>query len=225
MKPAEALADIRSFIGDLKLDGTSIDPDDKTARTLYRRFHSLLIWHHLGTRPEFTEQTRTYLHECVADASAAYFLTGIGLYKASRASLRSSIENVFRVIVSEAGDKLSDYDTVPSLVERAKKISKSTNQNVRIGNLYAIYGKLCLTVHSVSPEYMSLKVPFEALVQISAKESAANFSMLDSSFKLMNDALFIELAHYLHLIDFRNADLLRDAIEAVVKGEAAALRA
>lgn len=223
MKPAEALADIRAFIEKLQLDGASIDPDSKAARTLYRRFHGLLIWHHLGGRAEFDEQTRTYLHECVADASAAYFLTVVGLYKAARASLRSSIENVYRVVVAEAGEDLAEFDSVPSLLEKAKEVSKTLNQNVRIGTLYGLYGELCLTVHSASPEYMSLKVPFEALVERSQSDADGNFVMLDSAFKTMNDLLFIELAHYLHLIDYKNADLLRDAIEAVVKGEAAAL--
>ncbi len=70
---------------------------------------------------------------------------------------------------------------------------------------------------------MSLKVPFEALVTRSQSDADANFSMIESAFKVMNDLLFIELAHYLNLIDYKNADLLRDAVEAVVKGEAAAL--
>jgi hypothetical protein len=223
VRPADALADIRDFIEKLRLDGASIDPGSKVARTLYRRFHGLLIWHHLGSRDEIDEQTRTYLHECVADASAAYFLTIIGLYKAGRASLRSSIENVYRVVVAEAREDLSQFDSVPLLLAKAKDVSKTPNQNVRIGDLYGLYGKLCLTVHSVSPEYMSLKVPFEALVTRSQSDADANFSMIESAFKVMNDLLFIELAHYLNLIDYKNADLLRDAVEAVVKGEAAAL--
>lgn len=224
MKPAEALTDIRAFVEKLQLDGASIDPSSKAARTLYRRFHGLLIWHHLGSRDEIDEQTRTYLQECVADASAAYFLTVIGLYKAGRASLRSSIENVYRVVVAESGEDLASLDSVPALLDRSKIVSKTSNQNARIGNLYTIYGELCLTVHSASPEYMSLKVPFEALVKRSQADADGNFAILESTFKLMNDLLYIELAHHLHLIDYRNADRLRDAIEAVVKGEASALR-
>lgn len=223
MKPTEALTGIRAFVERLQLDGASIDPASKTARTLYRRFHGLLIWHHVGSREEFDEQTRIYLQECVADASAAYFLTIIGLYKAARSSLRSSIENSYRVVVCEAGENLSDLDSIPSLLEKAKAVSKTSNQNVRIGHLYGIYGELCLTVHSVSPKYMSLKVPFESLVERSQSDADGNFAILDSVFKLINDLFFIELAHYLKLIDYKNADLLRDVIEAVVKGEAAAL--
>lgn len=225
MKPAEALAHIRSFVEGLQLDGASIDPDSTAARTLYRRFHGLLIWHHLASKDQIEGQTKIYLQECVADASSSYFLTVIGLYKSSRVSLRSSIENVYRVVASEAGEDLAALDSVPSLVDKAKAVSKTPNQKKRIGDLYAIYGDLCQTVHSVSPEYMSLKVPFEALVRRSKVEESRNFGIIESAFKLINDVLFIELAHYLHLIDYKNADLLRDAIEAVVKGEAAALRA
>lgn len=224
MKPGEAISDIKSFIEGLQLQSDGIVSSNKDARTLYRRFHALLIWHHLSDRDEFSDQTRMYAHECVSDASAAYFLTSIGIYKAARISLRSSIENIYRVVISEAGDVVTDYDTVPALLKRAKEVGRTANQKNRLDRLYASYGNLCLTVHSVGQEFMSLRVPFERMMDYDPGAASGNFNTMSEVFREMNDVMFIEMAHHLKLIDFKNADLLRDAVAAAIKGEASAIQ-
>jgi hypothetical protein len=223
MKPAAALKDIKEFIKKTSLDSSTIEPSDKRARSLYRRFHALLIWDYLVDRDDFDAITRLYTRECVSDISTAYFLTSIGVYKAARLSLRSGIENAFRVTIADAGCEIGSIATVPDLVNSAKKVAKTDPQKNRIDILYEIYGRLCLTVHSAEVRYMSLKVPFEKILETSVDSAKENYFELDNTLKRINEALFIALGHHLHLIDFKNADLLRDAVEAVVKGEAAAL--
>lgn len=223
MRPTQALKEIREFIGNLKLDGSYIDPNSKSLRTLYRRFHALLIWDLLVDRDEFDNQTRLYMRECVSDISAAYFLTATGVYKPARLSLRSGIENAFRVLISERGHQVSDFQSVPELVTAAKTCAKTENQRTRAGNLYSQYGHLCLTVHSVDKKYMSLEIPFDKIINHDRFEFDNNIRELDTAIKIINQCLFVSLANHLHILDYRNADLIRDAIEAVIKGEFVAL--
>lgn len=220
MKPGEALADIKDFIDDLRLTSEAAKPNDEFSRALYRKFHAVLTWDLLLDRPNFSDQLRLYAREAVADVSTCYFLTLVGIYKPARLSLRSGIENALRVKIAGSGCDVATITTVPDLVSTAKACAQTEAQSVRLGSLYAIYGELCRTVHSAAIDYMALRVPFERISQFDATEAQSNLNLLADVLKHLNEVFYIDFHQHLKLIEYRNADLIRDAIEAKVKGEA-----
>jgi hypothetical protein len=220
MKPKVALEDIKHFIDNLRLTSEAAKPNDEFSRALYRKFHAVLIWDFFLDRAEFSDQLRLYAREAVADISTCYFLTLVGVYKPARLSLRSGIENALRVKIAGSGHDIATINNVPDLVHAAKACAQTDAQSARLGSLYGMYGELCQTVHSAAIDYMALRVPFERISQFDAAEAQKNLEILGDVLRYINEIFYVDFQKYLYLIEYRNADLIRDAIEAKVKGEA-----
>lgn len=216
--PAKALAEIKIFLADFRLEVSDVDLSSEQARCLYRRFHALLLWDVVVDRDEFSPTIRLYTREHLADLATGYFLTLASCYKASRLCLRGSIENAIRVLTASAGYDILKINTVWELVEACKE--KWAVDSLRLSilsNIYSIYTDLCNTVHSTSIDYMSLRVPFEKLFDYEKAAFLENANIFDSTMRLLGEAFFLEFHDHLNLIDFKNADYIRDSVEKQIK--------
>ncbi len=64
---------------------------------------------------------------------------------------------------------------------------------------------------------MSLKVPFEQILSHNEAEFSTNCAGLDGTLRLIGEILFMEFFSKLGRIDFKNADYIRDSVEADIK--------
>lgn len=222
MAPGKALLEIKEFLAGFTIDVNSPDFSSQNARQLYRRFHAVLLWEIPVDHDEIDATIRLYSRECLADLASSYMLTLMGGYKAARLGLRGAIENAIRVFTAASGQDVLVINSVYDLVESCKSHWATTPLKVQtLTNLYSLYGDLCKTVHSSSVDYMSLRVPFETIMQFDKNEFARNASLIDSTLKSIGEGYFIQFHQLLHKIDFKNADYIRDSIEADIKSQVA----
>jgi hypothetical protein len=217
--PKHELTNIKAFIESLSIDPSAADFSTGDARRIYRRFHALLIWGLVIDAEGEVSTVRLYFKEALSDLSTAYFLSFIGAYKAARLSTRGAIENIVRVLVADSGEDVLALNTIPGLITAAQSswTKDSTYRAGIINNLYIIYGDLCNTVHAVSIDYMSLRIPFERVLEQDKGSFAGNADMLDDLFRLSGEALYLTFHQKLDRVGFRNADLVRDSVSASIK--------
>lgn len=216
--PSTALAEIKSFISSLRLDPSGVDFSSDVARRVYRRFHALLLWELVIDQDSQDPTVRLYCREMLSDLATSYFLNFIGAYKASRLTARGGIENTLRVLTAVRGVNILELNSVPALVSGCKDAWASNVLKVQlIGSMYSLYGELCNTVHSSAIDYMSLRVPFERIVEQDTAQYDDNARLLDSLFHLVGEALFLTFHDLLNLMEFKNADYIRDSVSAEIK--------
>ncbi len=216
--PTEALKAIREFVLSVKFDPTGADFSGPSARQTYRRFHALLLWELAVDRDDVQSDIRLYFREFLSDCATAYYLNFVGFYKAARLCSRGSIENLLRVLVASAGENVLEINTIPDLVNRCRQIWAHTPERLEVVNtIYSIYSELCNTVHSVSIDYMSLRIPFDKVSEQNSTHYAENIGIIDRLFKSAGEALFFNFSSLLHTLHFRNADYIRDSVSAEVK--------
>lgn len=219
MNAGEALKEISNYISELKIKSDQISPNSPLQKKLYKRFHSLLIWNEIITKIGSNEQLKLYITEATSDISTSYFLSYIGIYKAARLCLRSGIENALRVLVSAQNIDVTLLDTIPKLIQASKDSAQSDEQKIRVDKIYEKYGILCQTAHSVSIDYMSLKIPLETVFANEEKTLKSNLEITDACLKIINEIFYTKFHLELNNIDYRNADIVRDSVETKVKKE------
>ena len=224
-KPQVGLGEIKAFIGSFTVPTDHSDFHSQKARGLYRRFHALLLWEIPLDSDRQAPAVRLYLRESLSDTASAYMLNFMGGYKAARLCLRGAIENSIRAITAAAGVDILTITSVYALVDHCRRDWATTPKRLEtLNNLYGIYTELCNTVHSTSVGYMALRVPFEKIFEYEEAIERSNASVMNNTMKLIGDAFYLTFHASLEGLDYRNADYIRDTVEAVVKREATGLQ-
>lgn len=214
------LAEIESFLEDFKASTPIISDKlykDKVKYS-YKQFHALLVWGIVFDHFEEKSNKALYFRECLSDISHAYFLNLCSLYKSSRSSLRSGIENAIRVSLLQREIDIANIVSVFDLFAAAKSAYK-TDQIVHghIVKLNAIYGELCKSVHSSSANYLSLSVPFEQLSDFEEEQFLAENERLREVCAIVNQCAFWWWDSKLAVAGHSNEDMVRDAVPRSVK--------
>lgn len=218
-RPDAALTEISAFIANFRLgDEAKVNLDNKS-KSVYRLFQSLLLWQ-LAFDKEEKLKEQGYFDEFLSDAASSYFLALTSAYKPSAVLLRSAIENLVRSLLAFEGVDVSKIGTVWELFSKAKESFKASKDTVRrIASLHAKYGELCKTTHSVSYDYMSLRIPFDKIFQHDTKKLAEASRGLKEVFNLANEVLYLVNAGALNAIHHRASDAIRDVISPTLKAK------
>lgn len=215
------LAEIEIFLKNFKASNPNISdrPYAAKVKSSYKQFHALLVWGLVSDKFNDGKLKKfLYFKECLSDISHAYFLNLCSLYKSSRSSLRSGIENAIRVVLFEKEIDVTKIGSVFDLFGEAKSAYKTEGvaQNL-ILRLNTIYGELCKSVHSSSTDYLSLSVPFEKLSEFNKKQFLAENERLRDVCSIVNQIAFWLWDSKLGAAGHANEDLVRDAVPRAVK--------
>lgn len=169
----DKIAEINTFIADYRASKV-LDPDaDEALNFCYKHYHAILIWQNsIDNDVSEANEIKLYLNEATADLSSAVLCSLLHLYKPSRMTLRSSIENLMRVVVlldkraalsAKSTYELSVLFNSGNLLTN-KIISNSVQSCLRK------YDKLCKYVHTSTPMHMDHRIPFAELTKPIKKE-------------------------------------------------------
>lgn len=215
------LAEIENFLTDFKPSTPGMRNKSNFAKikSSYKQFHALLVWGLVSERRNIENTDELiYLKECLSDISHAYFLNIISLYKSSRSSLRSGIENAIRIILLEKKINVKEIYSVSELFDEAKSACRQDNvAHGLIIKLIVIYADLCKSVHSADISYLSLSVPFERLSLFDEAQFLAENDRLRDVCSIINQCAFWLWDDKLSLAGHANEDMVRDAVPRAVK--------
>lgn len=214
----QKLKGIASFIEKLKLEAPELKQPAAELKRVYRVFHGLLIEDMIVEASNYRDAAKDYFRESVSDASSAFFLTLIGSYKPARLVLRGACENLLRFMTEAAGKDASSLTTVAALFAEGRALFAGHGLQIGyIGKLETVYDELCKTSHSKHVDYMSLAVPFSALLSHKAELFKMNIDLLGRTFEQILLLAYTELVGRLNAIDHVNADELRGLIPRSLK--------
>lgn len=221
MRKLEAdLREISEFISSPKIQTPNIKNTNLQSciKSSYKQFHALLVWG-LVIREDEKENSELslYFTECLSDISHSYLLNLYSLYKSSRSSLRSGIENAVRVVLLDKKESVTDVSSVYELFALLKKNYSDVHYKDPIYHLHQSYGELCKSVHSAKLNYLSQTIPFDNLSLLDEAEFISNNEMLRKSCSSLNQMLFLTWDTKLKLAGHANEDLVRDALPKGVK--------
>lgn len=165
------------------LQESPVGIDAGAEKVAYRRFHRLLLANHAVQQNSEAESAR-YCKESTADSSQAFLLFFLNLNKASLSSLRSSIENAWRYLLSATGGEPDKIDSVPELVSECRALNLLDGlATSTINRGYILYRELCQAVHSTNEDYLNTDVPFRHLTSLDPVRSALNLRLSDEVFQ------------------------------------------
>ena len=215
------LAEIEGFLKDFKPSTPNFGEKSSLAKIKlsYKQFHALLVWGLVSERKSLNNTAEPlYFKECLSDISHAYFLNLSSLYKSSRSSLRSGIENAIRVALIEKGIDVKNIVSVSDLFSEVKSSYKDDVFAYElIIKLTVIYSDLCKSVHSADVNYLSLSVPFQRLSEFDETQFLAENDRLREVCSIINQCAFWLWSDKLSLAGHSNEDMVRDAIPRAVK--------
>ncbi|RYF22611.1 MAG: hypothetical protein EOO77_03735 [Oxalobacteraceae bacterium] len=198
---------------DIAVDG--VRPKIKSA---YKQFHSILIWRVALDQSDMAEDLRLYVNESTSDISHAFFLNLISLYKSSRSSLRSGIENFVRVILLSNGEDMKALTSVFDLFAAARKLLITEHAALKIfDDLRILYGELCKSVHSAKVDYLAQTVPFDKLSQFDQVQFFGNIEKTREVCALVNQLSFWCWNERLAFVGHENADFVSDSVPRKLK--------
>ena len=220
---AIALAEIVDYLEKLDANRAArVELDDKS-KNLYLKFQALLLFQIMKDKDKALKDLG-FFDEFLSDSSAAYFFLLTSAYKPSIAMLRSSIENLLRSTLISQGVDISEIESVRELFECSKSHFKSvgnTEARKRVSNLHGLYGDLCKTVHSVSFEFMSLRVPFSRIFEFDELLYGRGKAHLISAFQNSLELLYIVSQTDIQAAHFKVQDAIRDAVPPRLKAHVA----
>jgi hypothetical protein len=216
---SEAVEEIAIFVKGFTVDSLFDRPGKKPKfTTSYKQLHALLNWAIIFAGGDFTEEKfGDHPQEGISDISQAFALLTFSLYKPSRMMARSAIENIVRVIVADAG---GDYKTksVHALFDNAKALlADNLIELPIIHRMIALYGELCLTVHSGHQDHLALRIPFEKVFAYDDEQNTMTLEFLHRTATAMNQLLYSRFSQKLQAIPHKNRDFVLDSLPKTLK--------
>lgn len=197
---------------------TSIEGVRPKIKSAYKQFHSVLIWRLALDQSDLVDDLRLYANESTSDISHAFFLNLISLYKSSRSSLRSGIENFARVILLYYGKDIRGLTSVFDLFAATREIFVAAQPARKIfDELRVLYGELCKSVHSAKIDYLAQTVPFDKLSQYDKVQFLNNVEKTREACALINQLSYWCWNERLTLVGHENADYVSDSVPRKLK--------
>lgn len=219
--PEVGLKELRAFLDSVKLNTNSVDANDAKTKKFYKKIFALLLFDYIIQSSSLSDEVKEYARESASDISHGSFLTFVNLYKPSRVSLRSGIENLLRYLLLTKGVDSPKIKDVYSLFETANRLFKENeSQKKRIGLLHGYYSELCKSVHSAGSSYMNLKVPFNKMLEFDEKKFSENRKILHETISIVCEVLFIHNHNLVEEAHHSHKDILADSVSKLVKKEA-----
>jgi hypothetical protein len=183
----------------------------------HKRFQSCLIWS-LSLQKGLEEDLSVIAREAVADLSTSYLLLYRNLYKASLLCLRSSIENTVRLVCLSSGIDPNDISTVSNLFSEARGLNRYSGLSTSIFNrLYSLYAELCNFVHSSSPDYMALRIPFSEMSAPDQERAEVALKYIDAVLSDISQLLYLFFSESLKNVEHKLSDQLLDTLPKSIK--------
>jgi len=210
------VSEIKDFLKNFKLSPPKLNRDFKKN---YKAFHSLLIWGFCFEKSEdISDKEKMYFKEALSDLSHSLFLVLFNLYKPSRFSLRSSIENFVRALLISCNVEIEKIDTVHGLFDCANVEFDSVPEvKKRVGQLRGIYTDLCKSAHSVQIDYLSLTIPLDKITDKDEDIFANITSVFSDTCRLINQLAFLTRSELIGLAGHKNEDIIRDSVPKKLK--------
>lgn len=230
-----SLQELLDFLAAYKLG--SVASEEKLRADLksaYRRYRSLLIWHHYLSHSaawETNAQRRAsfldYYTECVSDAAQSILIASQGMYKPAYLILRSAVENHFKCIGILHGVDVLAIANVFSLIDEVKKTSVATATTAGKNHfqwLRAEYGRLCEHVHTANHLHMAKTNLLGIFPRYDRATAAAFFSgsltTVSTSIAALNCLMLVHAFRKMH---HTNIDQIFDVLPKATRAEIAAL--
>jgi hypothetical protein len=234
MRPVDLSFDeLLTFLEAYKLSGIALDDKLRAdLKSAYRRYKTLLIWHHYLTHSaawETNAQRRAlfldFHTECVSDAAQSILIAAQGMYKPAHLILRSSVENHFKCIGILHGINVAAINSVFALVDAVKDtaVAKSTSAGRNHFQwLRAEYTRLCDHVHTANQLHMAktnLLGVFPRYERPNAATFFAGLSTVATSIAALNCLMLREAFQKMHHSNF---DQICDVLPKATRTELAA---
>lgn len=225
-KIKENVLEIDDFISKLRFDSPLKSSSNiQLYMGCYKYIHSLLIWESLlesSSKSQVNEWALLYYKEMMSDISSSQALVLTGLYKPSRMMLRSSIENLIRLIALEQGFIISDKKfthEIISLVKSSRLGAKGSPVAADIDFIVQSYAKLCAYTHASQPKFLALKIPLKSLNAFDRKEYADIIEMTRNIVLRFNRISFVIYNHVIGSAHRKHRDFILDALPKSLKAQ------
>lgn len=227
----DCLRDLLEYLRKYELSGVvTATPHKQRLRTIYNRYHALLIWHAYlaDKKPSEIKEVkrfksfRLYFIECVSDTCQSMFLWSHGLYKPTNLILRSGIENFFRGVGIREGQAILEIESTYELarvIRETSLIKSSKAATAQFERLWSAYRELCRYVHTSDELHMSLTTAvgvFPRFVEQEASASANTMRSCISAYTILLCLMFPKYYRGFHHSDF---DIVSDVLPKAVRQE------
>ena len=132
----------------------------------YKLFHAVLILQNsIGSDPLGAADLKLFSGEAVADIANSIYCSSFAAYKPAAMTLRSATENIMRVCLLLRGVDPRPIKNVYDLRNKFVQGGLQTHPTAAkaASELGAIYGELCLYVHSATPLHMDGRIPLQKI--------------------------------------------------------------
>lgn len=214
------VAEIMDFVSGWRADHPDISVEGVRPRikSAYKQFHSVLIWRVALDQADLTDGMRLYVNESSSDISHSFFLNLTSLYKSSRSSLRSGVENFVRMILLSKEEDVTPLTSVFDLFASARGHFKSEPAALRIfDDLRSLYGDLCKSVHSAKIDYLAKTVPFDKLSKFDKSQFITNIEKIREACSLVNQLSYWCWSDRLAFVGHVNSDFVSDSVPRKLK--------
>lgn len=174
---SDSVKEIKTFLDNLTIPNPLVESSHTGVfHSAYKHIHPLLLWNEVLLKVKKSptlDNTLLFFNELLSDLSSSQFLLLLGLYKPSRMMLRSSIENLLRMICIHQGFIVGNGKFTHELITMVKSSQLAANTSPVSKDLIAAinsYYKLCAYTHAADANFMSLRVPFIKLQEFDIKD-------------------------------------------------------
>lgn len=218
-----ALQDLIAYFGSYELKQQSENDDIvRFVRAIYKKYHSLLIWHgyiHSKKLPgDFAGQYDSsvlFLDEAVSDLCQAQLMFVNGFYKPYHMLLRSAVENSFRFVGLQQGQSVMSIGSVYELVAvlRDTKLMKDNKEALTFFNLLHVnYKNACNYVHTSTANHMSLTTSIGVFPGFDKKKAEVAAKEITSVMTAIIGLLAVIFPAYMKRFHHKDLDFVLETI-------------
>ncbi|MXS19890.1 hypothetical protein [Pseudomonas oryzihabitans] len=160
-----------------------------------------------------------YLEEIVSELGSTIFLTINGCYKAAKLTLRSSLENFFKLVGSINYNKIYSIKSTYEVIDKSGEsvyFSGVPGKSI-FDNLKNEYAKLCAAVHTANIEEMQTISSLGYFPHIDLKELSKISSLYVLLSKNYISMLSLIFKSEINLMHHRNRDIILEAIPRKIR--------
>ncbi|WP_159392745.1 hypothetical protein [Methylobacterium sp. C1] len=223
------VTEVHNFISSLSFESPlSVSLNRKIYVGVYKYVHALLLWREALNQAGSAVSADAVLQfdELLSDLASTQVLALGGLYKPARMMMRSSVENMLRVIALEQGFVTSGAKFTFELITLVKASALAdANSPVRsdLSSIVDSYSALCVYTHAASEEFLSLRVPMRTISHFDQSEFEDLFSEMKNLAQRYNRLIYRMYHKELARIAPKSQDFILDALPKKLKGFVSAI--
>jgi hypothetical protein len=221
---SDGVSEIQKFVDNLSFESPLSDADlNKSFAGAYRYIHALLIWNEqLGSAIKGKPNSDAFVHfrELLSDLAAVQLLLLAGMYKPARMMLRSSIENILRIVALEQGCLVAGFKftyEVITVIKSSPLGLKTSPIKQDITSIVDGYSKLCAFTHAAAMTHMALRVPLVSVTKFDKADFGSIVDDLKGLASRYNRIIFALYYPHLKTASHKHRDFVLDALPKALK--------